>query len=261
MTDPWRPCIVIPVYNHEEAIGSVVAELGGCGLPIILVNDGSRPQCARILQRLAADHERVELVNLPENRGKGGAVKAGLRFAREQSYTHALQIDADGQHAVADLDKFLESGRRHPDALISGLPVYDEDVPAARYYGRFITHFWVVVNTLSTRIRDSMCGFRLYPLADVVDLIDSQFTGDRMDFDPEVMVRWVWRGGEVIHIPTRVNYPSDGISHFQLWQDNVLISKMHSRLFFGMLWRSPRLITRAIIRRLRPGRTAGRSSH
>lgn len=258
MTEPWRPCIIIPVYNHETAIASVVEGLRASDLPVILVNDGSRASCARVLRDLAERNTRVELLDLPENRGKGAAVKAGLRFALQRSYTHALQIDADGQHAIRDLQQFLEAGQRNPAALVSGLPIYDEDVPAARYYGRYITHFWVIVNTLSRRIQDSMCGFRLYPLPEVVDLIDGNFTGDRMDFDSEVMVHWVWRDGEVIHIPTRVTYPSDGVSHFQMWRDNLLISKMHSRLFFGMLWRSPRLVKRAIVRRFRQGRTAGR---
>lgn len=249
MANEWRPCILIPVYNHEAALGQVVARLQTSALPIVLVNDGSRPSCRDLMLDLAKAHEHVALLELPENRGKGAAVKAGLRFALELGYSHALQIDADGQHATEDLQQFLETGQQMPAALISGQPVYGDDIPAARYYGRYLTHFWVVVNTLSRQIKDSMCGFRLYPLVEMVPLINEEFTGDRMDFDTEIMVRWAWRGGRVMHIPTQVSYPLDGVSHFKLWRDNLLITKMHTRLFFGMLWRFPRLVKLSARRR------------
>lgn len=244
----WRPCIVIPVYNHEQAVGSVLAQLAGHDLPILLVNDGSRESCTQVLRELAAGSEQLRLLELPQNRGKGGAVKAGLRWAAAQGFSHALQLDADGQHDVADLESFLATAQAKPAALISGLPIYDENIPKSRYYGRQITHFWVHVHTLSTQIKDSMCGFRVYPLQPVVELLSAEATGDRMDFDIEIMVRWVWRGGEVVHLPTRVIYPEDGVSHFKLWGDNFLISKMHTRLFFGMLLRMPRLLARHLRR-------------
>lgn len=247
MASEWRPCVLIPIYNHEAAIGKVLAQLESTGLPVVLVNDGSRVECGRVLQGLAAANGHIDLVELPINRGKGGALKAGLRYALEQGYSHALQIDADGQHDLDDVPSFLEAGQRHPGALVSGRPIYDDDIPASRYYGRYITQFWVVVNTVSREIKDSMCGFRLYALPDTVRLLNEESTGDRMDFDTEVMVRWRWRGGKIVHIPTRVSYPSDGVSHFHMWRDNMLISKMHSRLFFGMLWRLPRLLKRAVI--------------
>lgn len=248
MINEWRPCALVPVYNHHMTVADVAAGLRESGLPVVLVNDGSSEQCSAALSRLAAESDQLELLELPSNRGKGGAVKAGLQFALEQGYTHALQIDADGQHSLADVREFLAAGQACPTALISGSPLYDEAIPKSRYYGRYITHFWVMVNTLSRQIKDSMCGFRLYPLAQTVRLIETQFTGDRMDFDPEVIVRWVWQGGEVLHIPTRVSYPEGGISHFDLWRDNLLISKMHTRLFFGMLRRFPRLLKQSVAR-------------
>jgi hypothetical protein len=93
-----------------------------------------------------------------------------------------------------------------------------------------------------------MCGFRVYPLRTVLALADSEPMGERMDFDTEVVVRLHWRGVPIIEIPTRVLYPQDGVSHFQLWRDNVLISRMHARLFFGMLRRFPRLVARRFSR-------------
>jgi hypothetical protein len=122
--------------------------------------------------------------------------------------------------------------------------VYDESVPRLRFYARYLTHIWVWINTLSFRIRDSMCGFRVYPLVPVLELAARQKIGMRMNFDTEVLVRMYWDEIDIFNLPTRVGYPADGVSHFQAWRDNVLISRMHATLFFGMLLRMPRLLAR-----------------
>ena len=133
-----------------------------------------------------------------------------------------------------------------PAAVIAGCPVYDASVPRGRLYGRYATHIWVWINTLSFDIRDSMCGFRVYPLASLLPLLDSVNIGRRMDFDSDVIVRLHWRGVPVLNQPTRVTYPQDGVSHFDLWNDNVRIFAMHARLFFGMLCRAPLLLWRKV---------------
>ena len=236
---------VIPVYNHGHAVGAVVRAIRAQGLPVLLVDDGSDAACAAVLDSLVAPD--VHLHRLAVNQGKGGAVMAGLRAAQKTlSWTHALQIDADGQHDAADIPKFAAAAAAHPEHFICGCPIYDESVPKARLYGRYATHVWVWINTLSMAIRDSMCGFRVYPLAAVLPLIDSVSIGRRMDFDTEVAVRLYWRGVPVINQPTRVSYPTDGVSHFHALQDNLLISWMHTRLFFGMLLRLPLLLWRKV---------------
>jgi glycosyltransferase involved in cell wall biosynthesis len=245
--------VVIPVYNHGHAIGRMVDGVLAQKLPCLLVDDGSEPGCAAVLDAIAAAHPaEVTLVRLSPNQGKGAAVIAGLRAAAQLGHTHAVQIDADGQHQASDLGGFVEEARAHPAAVISGCPVYDDSVPKGRLYGRYLTHVWVWINTLSLQIRDSMCGFRVYPLPPVIALADSEHIGRRMDFDPEVLVRLFWRGVPVRNRPTPVLYPSDGVSHFDVWRDNVRISKMHTRLFFGMLWRLPRLLARRIGAAWRP---------
>ncbi len=238
-----KPCAVIPVYNHEGAVPAVVADLRAAGLPCVLVDDASSPACARVLQQLA-EQEQVFLVSLAVNQGKGGAVMAGLREAARLGFSHALQVDADGQHDLADVSRFLEQSREHPDALICGFPQYDDSVPKGRLYARYLTHVWVWINSLSLQIPDSMCGFRVYPLPPVLKLIDSVSLGRRMDFDPEILVRLAWRNQPMRWLPTRVHYPQDGLSHFRLFHDNALISKMHTKLFFGMLLRAPAILWR-----------------
>jgi glycosyltransferase involved in cell wall biosynthesis len=246
----FTPCIVVPVYNHEHAIGAVLAGLLRAGVPCLLVDDGSGAACAAVLDQLARDHAgRVELVRLPHNQGKGAAVLAGIRRAAQLGYSHALQIDADGQHQTEDVPTFLACARAHPQAIVAGHPVYDASVPKARLYGRYATHIWVWINTLSFEIKDSMCGFRVYPVAPVNALAANGRLGKRMNFDTEILVRLFWSGRRVINVPTRVSYPADGVSHFRVWRDNVQISWMHTVLFFGMLLRLPRLLSRSPPRR------------
>ncbi|ATZ73111.1 glycosyl transferase [Idiomarina sp. X4] len=244
MPDP-RFCFLIPIYNHHRTIEATVEKLLNYALPIIIVDDGSNEATKKVLSQLAERFASAVLLHtLPSNSGKGGACLAGFRVASEQGYTHALQIDADGQHDSTDIPQFLELAKQQPDALISGHPQYDDSMPTARRIGRKITHFWVHIETLSMSVKDTMCGFRVYPLAATTELMDKVNIGTRMDFDIEIMVRLYWRGVPVLFIPTKVIYPEQGQSHFRAFQDNVKISWLHTRLFFGMLPRIPMLLAR-----------------
>lgn len=240
-----KSCVLIPVYDHEHAIGAVIAAVLMHEVPCILVDDGSSAACVKVLEELVtAAPEKIKLVRHAVNRGKGAAVLTGFKLAASEGYTHVLQIDADGQHCVADISKFLAAAAEHPAAIIAGYPVYDESVPSIRLYCRYLTHIWVWINTLSLEIKDSMCGFRVYPVGPVIALAARQKIGSRMNFDTDILVRLYWEGLEVVNLPTRVAYPIDGVSHFRAWSDNVLITRMHTTLFFGMLLRIPRLLAR-----------------
>lgn len=238
-----KACAVIPVYNHEHALPVVVAALRDAGLPCVLVDDASSLACAAVMNRLAEQADTF-LVRLAVNQGKGGAVMAGLREAQRLGFSHALQVDADGQHDLNDVAGFLAESQIHPQALVCGYPVYDDSVPKSRLYARYLTHVWVWINSLSLAIPDSMCGFRVYPLPATLALIASCQLGRRMDFDTEILVRLAWRNQPMRWLPTRVHYPLDGLSHFRLFHDNALISKMHAKLFFGMLLRAPAILWR-----------------
>lgn len=237
----FRPCVVIPVYRHAQSLPPLLDQLRQLQLTCILVNDGGDAQASALMRELARDPLVLLCEQFP-NRGKGAAVSTGLRYAAQMGFTHALQIDADGQHNAADIPKFLALAEAHPQALIAGVPQYDESVPRHRLYARYITHFWVWVETLSFQIRDSMCGFRVYPLDETLALINSVALGSRMDFDTQVLVHLFWRGVKMISEPTKVIYPVGGISNFRPWRDNVLITVMHTRLCCGMLVRLPRLL-------------------
>ncbi|WP_233161479.1 MULTISPECIES: glycosyltransferase family 2 protein [unclassified Achromobacter] len=244
----FNPCAVIPVYNHPGTVRAVVERVRAAGLPCVLVDDGSNAECARTLDDLAAAG-LAQLLRRPVNGGKGQAVQDGLRHAGALGYSHALQIDADGQHALDDIPAFLDAARHRPDAVICGAPAYGADAPRSRLYGRWLTRVWVWINTLSRAIPDAMCGFRVYPLAPTLALLRRCNPGRRMDFDIAVLVRLHWRGVPMVWLPTRVSYPVGGISHFKGLRDNLLISRMHARLFFGMLPRAPRLLARRLMGR------------
>ena len=242
----FNACIVVPVYNHAEAARSLVEKLEPFGLPAILVNDGCLPIEADILRGFAESHDWVQLLEHAQNQGKGAAVMSGLREAFARGFSHALQIDADGQHDTDHIPDFLAVAREDPEVIVTGRPVYDSNVPRGRLIARYLTHVCVWIETLSFTIRDSMCGFRVYPLKPVIDLLERTRIGRRMDFDPEILVRLSWMGLPVVSLPTRVTYPAGNQSHFRLVHDNALITRMHVRLFFGMLWRFPLLLGRGI---------------
>lgn len=242
LTANFSPCVVIPCYNHGAMMASVLARLAPFNLAVFIVDDGSDE--ATRLQLEPLRNAQVTLIRLAENQGKGAAVMRGLQVAAEAGFSHALQVDADGQHQIEDCPQMLAEARQHPQCLISGQPVYDDSIPKSRLYGRYITHFWVWVETLSFSIKDSMCGFRVYPLAPTLALATRHPIGQRMDFDTEIMVRLYWAGTPSRFIATRVTYPQDGVSHFDALHDNLRISWMHTRLFFGMLPRIPSLLRR-----------------
>lgn len=242
----FSPCVVIPIYNHKDGIGNVVARLSPFNLPLFIVDDGSDEATQAVLQDLQARYPSVNYLRLPTNAGKGAAVLHGFRAAYAAGHTHALQVDADGQHAIEDVEKFVGRSRQRPEAVIAGQPIYDASAPASRRYGRLATHFWVWIETLSFAIGDSMCGFRMYPLAPTIALIDRVTIPRRMNFDIEIIVRLFWLGVPVENLATRVIYPQGGLSHFDLWRDNLRISWMHTRLSLGMLSRLPVLLWRKL---------------
>jgi glycosyltransferase involved in cell wall biosynthesis len=240
-------CALIPYYNHPDAIGSVVQQLLPYGLNIIIVDDGSALEAKQSLLPLTK-LPGVQLVTRKQNGGKGAAVITGMREALKQGYTHALQVDADGQHDLTKIPALIQLSEQNPTKIISGMPVYDESIPTNRKLWRYATHILVWIHTLSFEIKDSMCGFRIYPLKKTLEVIDSQPQfGQRMDFDIEILVRSKWAGLHIEQLPVGVKYPIDGVSHFQLFNDNFLITKMHFRLFFGMLMHSPKLIFRKFV--------------
>jgi len=224
-------CGLIPVYNNPMTIARVVKMIQQDIEHVIVVDDGSDEATQIIIDQLAEhDSKTIHVRRLSTNSGKGAAVKAGLQFALELGFSHALQVDADGQHDLGDIPKFLGSSREEPDAMILGAPVFGDDIPAIRKYGRKLTELMIALEAGTLKLPDAMCGFRIYPVAATCAL-PSQCS--RMCFDPEILIRAYWIGMPVRGIPTKVRYltaDEGGVSHFRGWHDNLLNVGLHTRL-------------------------------
>ena len=232
-----KPCLAIPIFDHGETIAGVVESLVPLNLPCTIVDDGSGEATRSELDHLEKRYPWVEVVHHDRNRGRGAALRTAYRTASLRGMTHVVQLDADGQHSAADVPRFLEAARVQPDALVLGTPIFDDSVPLHRLHGRKLSQLIVWVETLSTAVRDPLCGFRCIPLAPTLPLLDRR-SGDRMDFDPELTIRLVRAGVPVVNIPTVVCYPEGGISHFRMVEDNLLIAWAYIRLAFEAPWRS-----------------------
>ena len=247
---------IIPVYRHGRTACPIAEHLAATGLPVIVVDDGNEAETQRLLADCAARTPGIALVRLEKNSGKGAAFAAGLEKAVELGVSHALQVDADGQHDMDKVALFLEDSAAHPDKVICGYPVFDKSAPRSRVNGRKISTFWASVVTLSTDFKDVLCGFRVYPVKESLRITKVLFFNKRMGFDAEIIVRLYWVGVMPLFHPVRVIYPPDGVSNFRMVRDNLNISWVFTRLCIGMVLRLPLLLSRKIGRKT--GRKKGR---
>jgi polyprenyl-phospho-N-acetylgalactosaminyl synthase len=225
----WQGCIVIPTYDNPQTIRTVVEQARTFGLPVFVVDDGSqtpgRQACAE-LSALGLAH----VIHHAVNQGKGAALKSAFQVARAQGFTHAIQIDGDGQHDIQCVPPFVQASHEKPNALILAYPVYDESVPRARLVARKLTTFWVSLEVGCGKVRDAMIGFRVYPLEALSRVV---VKSNRMDFDVEVAVRLAWANTPIVNLPVPVRYltpEQGGVSHFQHFWDNLRFSRLHSKL-------------------------------
>jgi glycosyltransferase involved in cell wall biosynthesis len=225
----FRPCILIPTYENPRTIRGVVERVRPFLAEVVVVDDASGPEGRAAVEQLGRDG-LAHVTHRAVNGGKGAAVKTGFSFARSLGFTHAVQVDADGQHALEDIPRFLAAAKAEPSALVLGQPRFDGSAPIGRRIGRRISIFWTRLEAGRDVIGDPLCGFRVYPLETA---IRASAAGDRMDFDPEIAVRIAWTGAPVVRIETSVRYldaSEGGVSHFLVWRDNWLIARMHARL-------------------------------
>ncbi len=225
----FRPCIIIPCYNHGRELAGFLPRVAVHNLPIIIADDGSRQEEAALIAETASTQGATYLRS-EENLGKWGALQRAVTHATEQGYTHVLQCDADGQHESTVIPQFCCLARQNPTALICGTPVYGEDVPKARLRGRVFSNFFAKLETAWACKLDTMCGFRLYPLQQLTDILHKKNIMPGMAGDIEILVHFYWRGYRIIPQPVRVCYPKDVRSNFRVLRDNVLISWAHTKL-------------------------------
>ena len=228
----------------------MLPELVELGMDILIVDDASGDEIVALLREEVARHQRVQLIERGANGGKGAAMMTGLEAAADGGHSHAISLDADGQHNPRDIPELLRRSELLPDSLFTGRPVFGEDIPASRLYGRMLTNYLVQFITASRMVKDAMCGLRVYPLAYVLPLCEAIGYRTRMEFDVEILVRACWAGLDVQAIDTAVSYPEDGLSHFHLFTDNARLVVMHMLLIVGGLVRLPRTLWRRFSRRV-----------
>ena len=226
--------VLIPSYNTGSILLPTVEEACAAWRPVWVVVDGSTDGSDRTLNGAACRPDRM--LSLPRNAGKGAAVLHGMRAAEAQGFTHALVMDADGQHSTADIGRFMAASRDRPDAMVLGQPVFGPDAPLPRVLGRRISNVLTRLETAPASVGDGLFGFRVYPIDPLRRIMERSRFMRRFDFDPEAVVRLAWHGCPAVNLPTRVRYPSraeGGVSHFRYARDNLLLALMHARLLAG----------------------------
>jgi uncharacterized protein (DUF2062 family) len=210
-------CVVIPCFNHAATVAAV-AQAAKSFCPVIVVDDGSTPP----LPELAG----CDLIRLEKNSGKGAALRAGLKRAIELGFTHAVTMDADGQHYAEDLPKFLAAASAQPEALVVGVrDFFAAGCPAHRRRSNAVSTFSFRVET-GLRLGDTQCGFRCYPLALAKNL---KAKSGHYAFELEFMVRAAWTGTPIVAVPVKCTYAPDQIrqSHFRPVRDLAHITVMN----------------------------------
>ncbi len=242
--------VLIPSYNPGVKVLETVTAAREKWNPVWVVIDGSNDESVKLLHALAATDAGLEVFELPFNQGKGAAVLSGATLAKSRGFTHVLTMDSDGQHPANLIPDFMSASTHDPGALVLGKPVFDHHAPRIRVQGRRISNWWANLETLWQGIGDSLYGFRVYPIAALIETMQSSRWMRRFDFDVEVVVRLVWSGLRPINIDAPVKYFSaeeGGVSHFKYGRDNVLLTGMHIRLFGAFLLRLPLLIGKRVL--------------
>jgi len=240
---------IIPVYRHGRTVCPIAEQLASMDLPVILVDDGNEIETKNLLAECAAKTHGIVLVRLEKNTGKGGAFSIGLQKAKELGLTHVLQIDADGQQDISKVKFFLDESAANPTKVICGFPEFDNTAPMYRIKGRKISTFWAAIVTLSMDLKDVHCGLRVYPVDASLRITKGFLFDKRMGFDLEILIRLYWNNVLPVFHPVKITYPQGGLSNFRMVRDNIRVSWAFTRLFVGMLFRFPLLITRKIKQR------------
>jgi len=244
--------VLIPSYNPGRKVFETVRAAREQWDPVWVVVDGSTDGTTQGLEDIARGDPGMRVLARAGNGGKGAAVLDGLLEALSLGFTHALTMDSDGQHPADRIAPFMALSAANPAAMVLGEPVFDASAPRIRIRGRKISNWWANLETLWAGIHDSLFGFRVYPAAPLVRIMESHFWMRRFDFDVEIVVRLSWSGVEAINLPAKVRYfrPDEGgVSHFNYLRDNVLLTSMHLRLFTAFIIRLPFLMVRRSTRR------------
>jgi glycosyltransferase involved in cell wall biosynthesis len=239
MTPSSTHLVLIPSYNSGPRLLATVCEALERWSPVWVVVDGSTDGSYLPVLELALTEPGLRVLPRVKNRGKGAVVLDGAEAARVAGFTHALVMDADGQHPADRIAEFMMISQNQPAALIAGRPIFGDEAPWVRLNGRKLSIGMAHLETLGRVIGDPLFGFRVYPLTPLVEGMRRTRHARGYDFDPEMAVRLVWRGTPVINVPAACRYYSKaegGISHFHYLRDNLRMIWLHTRLMLQWPW-------------------------
>jgi glycosyltransferase involved in cell wall biosynthesis len=231
MENAPRICVIVPVYNHAGTLQQVVRESRRL-FPVIVVDDGSTDQGPAVLAQLTD----ITLITLPSNRGKAAALRAGFAKAEETGFTHAITIDADGQHAAESLADFAAACREQPEAFVVGVrDLKAAKAPWVRRRSNALSASCFRFETGLT-LSDTQCGYRVYPLAATRHL---GVRSERYAFELEILVKAAWAGILLHPHPVQADYAAatSRLSHFHPVGDSFRIFCLHTRLAAQALFR------------------------
>ncbi len=239
--------VLIPSYNTGPTLQVTVRAARAQWRSVWVVIDGSTDGSGARLMSTAPVSPDFHVIELPRNEGKGAALLHGLVSAQAAGFTHALTMDADGQHPAELIGEFMRRSAERPETMVLGRPVFDASAPLLRVRGRRVSNWWTRLETLGAGIDDSLYGFRVYPIRELIAVMERQPWMRRFDFDTEAVVRLAWRGVKPVNIAAPVKYltaAEGGVSHFRYGRDNLLLAWMHLRLMIEFVLRLPWLLWR-----------------
>ena len=216
-----RCCVLVPAFNEEGRIGPVVTEIQKYVPDVAVVDDGSSDRTAQ-----EAEQAGAMVVRHSQNQGKGVALNTGFDHMRDAGFDVVITMDADGQHAAADLPAFLEAYVR------TGIPVLVGNrmssaaaMPRVRRVTNMIMS-WLLSREMGQYVPDTQCGFRLYR-CDVIPFVAAE--SKRFAAESEILLHIAARGIRIGAVPIATIYTPGRESKIRPVRDTVR--------FLGMLWK------------------------
>ncbi len=205
-------CVLIPAYNESKTITALVKGVKEKGLRVVVVDDGSADNTAL----LASEAGAVVLSN-QRNQGKGATLQKGFHYVVEQNYDGVICMDGDGQHAIEDLDNFLNSPNLKTDTLINGNRMANaKDMPFVRLWtNRFMS--FLISSVCRQKVPDSQCGFR-YLGREVLKNI--KLTSGCYEIESEILIKSAKKGFAIHSVPIRTIYQGEA-SHIRPVRDTI----------------------------------------
>lgn len=230
MTDASQPefTVVVPAYNEEHRLEKTIEEIVGyfqsqrSRFEVIVVDDGSSDNTSRIAMEWTTSHEEIRLIRLPENRGKGYAVRVGVVNALG---ARVLFTDADAATPIGEIARLESALTDGADLAIGSRAKQDEHVDVvAKWYRRIIGRiFHGLVQLVAIRgLADTQCGFKLFRAHVAQDLF-SCARMDRFSFDVEILVTARLRGYRIDEVP--VNWTHQPGSRINMIADSLRMAR------------------------------------